>query len=180
MLKFIFFHVAREADTVPHVHKCCSKDCSSWRNGMNWAGRHWCRVHWYQVLFSLVNGVIYKYSKLHCLTEVISHAVRWPSNWNVLWIFALKLAILTWCFSSLSSGKWCHSTLKYAPVTLGDPNPLCHTWFCSTHWKSLCMPWNPHLMLLNLSFPSFNVQFHWPPKSLILVFNYLHIRFLSV
>jgi hypothetical protein len=110
------------------------------------------RVHWNQALFSLVNCVIYKYSKSHCVTEVISHKVHSPSNWNVLWIFALKLTILTWCFSSFSSGKWCHSTLKCATVTLVDPNLLCHVWCCSTHWKPLCIPWNPHLMFLNLRF----------------------------
>jgi hypothetical protein len=43
MLKLILFYLEREADMMPYVHKCCSqhgsKDCSSWRNCMNWASR---------------------------------------------------------------------------------------------------------------------------------------------
>jgi hypothetical protein len=58
MLKLVSLHLDTQADTKLHVHvsQHGKRDCSNWKNGMNWTGSHQVSVAKYAVLSSFISS----------------------------------------------------------------------------------------------------------------------------
>jgi hypothetical protein len=58
MLKLFSLHLETQAETVFQVYECWSghgrRDCSSYRNGADWASRHQVSIENYTVLSTLI------------------------------------------------------------------------------------------------------------------------------